>query len=70
MVGRRPRAKRRTWYPTAENDTFIEALRSGNPDFNQSSFINTLVMMARVASKGSVLDALTMTRWKNKAEGD
>jgi hypothetical protein len=69
-AGRTPKPKERTWYPTAENRDFIEALAAGNPDFNQSAFINILVTMARVSSKGSVLDALTITRWRTNDRQD
>lgn len=65
MRGRPRKPRRRTWYPTPENRVFIDALQAGNLEFTQSGFINMLVMMARVASQGSVLDALTIIRRKN-----
>jgi hypothetical protein len=68
-AGRPREPKDRWWRPTPDNDDFIENLYSANPqDFNLNAFVNGLVTMARVGAKGSLLDALTMTRKTNTRE--
>ena len=67
-MGRPEKPAPRKWYPTPENDEFIEALYAASLDFDQSQFVNMLMMMVRVGLKGSVLDVLSMTRQNNRAQ--
>jgi len=67
-AGRPEKPAGRKWYPTAENDEFIEGLYAASPEFDQSQFVNMLMTMVRVGLKGSVLDVLSVTPQKNRGQ--